>query len=200
MFEMVCGVILYLAVIALLGFLGYKRTRNTTDYLLAGRDTHPFVMALSYGATFISTSAIVGFGGMAALFGMGLLWLTFLNILLGIFVAFVFFGNRTRRIGYNLDAHTFPELLGKRYGSRFIQIVSGVVIVVSMPVYSAVVLKGGTHFIEIYLNIPYTVALVCFTVLISAYVITGGLKGIMYTDALQGAITVSYTHLRAHET
>ena len=188
MVEMVIGVILYLAVIAFLGFLGYKRTQNATDYLLAGRETHPFVMALSYGATFISTSAIVGFGGMAALFGMGLLWLVFLNIILGIFVAFVCFGNRTRLIGYHLGAHTFPELLGKRYGSRFIQIAGGAMIFASMPLYSAVVLKGGTHFIEIYLSIPYNVALISFTLLISAYVITGGLKGVMYTDALQGTI------------
>ncbi len=188
MVEMVIGVVLYLAVIAFLGVLGYKRTKSATDYLLAGRETHPFVMALSYGATFISTSAIVGFGGMAALFGMGLLWLVFLNIILGIFVAFVFFGNRTRLIGYHLDAHTFPELLGKRYGSKFIQVAGGAMIFASMPLYSAVVLKGGTHFIEIYLNIPYTVALICFTLLISAYVITGGLKGVMYTDALQGSI------------
>ncbi len=32
-------------------------------------------MALSYGATFISASAIVGFGGVAATFGMGIQWL-----------------------------------------------------------------------------------------------------------------------------
>jgi Na+/proline symporter len=50
------------------------------DYLVAGRNIHPAVMSLSYGATFISTSAIVGFGGVAGLFGFSLLWLTVLNI------------------------------------------------------------------------------------------------------------------------
>ena len=38
------------------------------------------MMALSYGATFISASAIVGFGGVAAAFGMGIQWLGFLHI------------------------------------------------------------------------------------------------------------------------
>lgn len=42
-------------------------------------------MALSYGATFISTSAIIGFGGAAAVYGMGVIWLTFMNIFVGIF-------------------------------------------------------------------------------------------------------------------
>lgn len=181
-------VVIYLLVIGYLGVLGYKRTKGAADYLIAGRQVHPYVMAISYGATFISTSAIVGFGGMAGLFGMSLLWLTFLNIIVGIFLAFVFFGNRTRVMGYYLDAHTFPEFLGKRYDSRFIQMFSGAVIFLAMPVYAAVVLKGGTHFIEIYLSIPYGVALIIFSLIIAAYVIVGGLKGVMYTDALQGSI------------
>ena len=56
-------VIAYLLSLAYLGFLGYKKTTNTSDYLVGGRQMNPIVMALSYGATFISASAIVGFGG-----------------------------------------------------------------------------------------------------------------------------------------
>jgi SSS family solute:Na+ symporter len=56
-------VLVYLLVIVYLGFLGYMRTKNATDYLIAGRQTHPFSDGVGYGATFISTSAIVGFGG-----------------------------------------------------------------------------------------------------------------------------------------
>ena len=84
-------IILYLAVLAYLGYVGYKQTKSSADYLIAGGDTHPFVMALSYGATFISTAAIVGFGGVAAWLGNSLLWLTFCNIFIGVFIAFVFY-------------------------------------------------------------------------------------------------------------
>ena len=66
--------VLYLGVVALLGVLGYKNTKTTKDYLVGGRSIHPAVMALPYGATFISTSAIVGFGGNAGVFGFSLLW------------------------------------------------------------------------------------------------------------------------------
>ena len=79
-------VLLYLFVVGLLGYMGYRRTKDASDYMIAGRTVHPYVMAISYGATFISTSAIVGFGGAAAVFGMGILYLTFLNILVGIFI------------------------------------------------------------------------------------------------------------------
>jgi len=181
-------VIAYMAAVGYLGWLGYRRTRTTTDYLIAGRRTHPFVMAISYGATFISTSAIVGFGGVAGMFGMSLLWLVFMNILVGIFIAFVFLGGRTRRMGHALDAHTFPEFLGRRYESRFVQVAAGLVIFLFMPVYAAAVLIGGTEFIVTQVNVDYSVALVGFCVIVAMYVVFGGLKGVMYTDVLQGLI------------
>lgn len=83
---------------------------------------NPFVMALSYGATFISASAIVGFGGVAAAFGMGIQWLCFLNMFIGVVIAFIFFGLRTRRMGAKLNVSTFPQLLGRHYRSRGIQV------------------------------------------------------------------------------
>ena len=181
-------VLLYLAATAYLGWLGYRGTRTTSDYLLAGRQAHPFVMSLSYGATFISTSAIVGFGGVAGLFGMSLLWLVVFNILVGIFIAFVFLGGRTRRLGHALDAHTFPELLGRRYQSRFIQVFTGSVIALFMPLYGAAVLIGGTEFLTTTFQLPYDAALLLFAVIVAVYVFFGGLKGVMYTDALQGVI------------
>ncbi len=79
----ILAVAVYLLMVAYLGYLGWKRTKNASDYMLAGRKAHPVIMALSYGATFISTSAIVGFGGVAGMFGMSLLWLTFCNIFVG---------------------------------------------------------------------------------------------------------------------
>jgi len=181
-------IILYLALVGYLGYLGYKQTKSTEDYLIAGRDTHPFIMALSYGATFISTAAIIGFGGVAAWLGQSLLWLTFFNIFVGIFVAFVFLGNPTRKMGYRLNAHTFPEFLGKRFNSKFIQVFGAIIILLFMPLYATAVLIGGTHFISLYFHVDYNVALFVFSIIITAYVIAGGLKGVMLTDALQGTI------------
>ncbi|MDP8233709.1 MAG: sodium:solute symporter family protein [Candidatus Saelkia tenebricola] len=181
-------VVIYLFVVGYLGYYGFRKTKNATDYLVAGRNIHPVVMALSYGATFISTSAIVGFGGAAALFGMGLLWLTFLNIFVGIIIAFICFGKPTRHIGRNLDVHTFPELLGRRFQSSFIQGFGGLIIFILMPLYSAAVLIGASRFLEATFAVDYNVALLIYTLIICAYVLAGGLKGVMYADAFQGAI------------
>lgn len=188
---MTLSVVVYLLVIGYLGYRGYRATSGATDYLLAGRRTHPYIMAMSYGATFISTSAIVGFGGAAGVFGMGLLWLTVLNIFCGIFLAFVFFGGRTRRMGLRLDAHTFPELLGRRFQSRFVQGGAAVLIFAGMPLYASAVLIGAAKYLAQQLHIPYEAALFAFSALIALYVILGGMKGVMYSDALQGTIMLA---------
>ena len=178
----------YLAVIIFLGYIGYRQTKGSDDFMIAGRRINPVVLALSYGATFISTSAIVGFGGVAAQLGMGLVWLTVLCIGVGVLIAFIVFGKKTRELGKKTDAVTFPDLLGKCYRSTFMQRAAGLVILVGMPLYTAAILIGGARFIETTLAIPYDTALIAFAVIVAAYVILGGLIAVMYTDALQGAI------------
>lgn len=180
--------LVYLGATIALGYLGYRQTKESDDYMVAGRKVNPVVLALSYGATFISTSAIVGFGGVAAQLGMGMIWLTVLNIGLGIFIAFVVFGKKTRSIGSRLQAVTFPDLMGKCYGSSFMRYAAGIVIVVSMPLYTAAILIGGAQFITSTLQIPYATALIAFAAVVALYVVLGGLIAVMYTDALQGGI------------
>jgi solute:Na+ symporter, SSS family len=184
----VTAILAYLLLLAFLGWLGYRQTKTAADYMLAGRKAHPAVMALSYGATFISTSAIVGFGGTAGTFGMSLLWLTFLNIFVGIFIAFVVLGGRIRAIGHRLNAHTFPELLGRRFESRAVQVLAGLVIFFFMPLYAAAVIIGGAEFMSTQFELNYTVTVLIFVLVVAAYVMAGGLKAVMYTDALQGVI------------
>ena len=160
--------IVYFLMVGYVGYLAWKRTNSS--------------------ATFISTAAIVGFGGVAGKYGMGILWLVFLNIFVGIFIAFVFFGKRTRKMGKNLGSLTFPEFLGRRFNSKFIQYFSGILIFCAMPIYAAVVLIGAARFMESSLMLDFNLALLVLAVVICAYVLFGGLKGVMYTDALQGTI------------
>jgi len=178
----------YLVTTGYLGWLGYRGTRTAADFLVGGRSAHPIVMAVSYGATFISTAAIVGFGGVAGLFGMSLIWLTFFNIGVGILLAFTVLGEPTRRLGHHLGVHTFPELLGARYQSKAIQVFAGALIMLFMPLYSAAVMTGGAVFAATQFGVDFEVALLIFALVTAAYVIPGGLKAVMYTDTFQGLV------------
>lgn len=183
--------IIYILALIAVGYIAWRDTNSSEDFMIAGKGSHPYIMALSYGATFISTAAIVGFGGVAAQYGMGILWLAFLNIIIGVFFAFVFLGKRTRRMGHALNSLTFPEFLGKRFNSKFIQSFSGLIIFAAMPLYAAVVLIGAARFMESSLLLDFNISLIILAVIITLYVFFGGIKGVMYTDALQGTIMVA---------
>jgi SSS family solute:Na+ symporter len=183
----VCAVI-YVAIVLFLGYLGWKRTKEAEDYMLAGRKVHPVLIALSYGATFISTSAIVGFGGVAAAMGMGIIWLVGLNIFLGILIAFVIYGKKTREIGQRLKAVTFPDLMGKIYNSAFLQYACGLIIVVGMPLYTSAVMIGAGRFIETTFAMDYNLALLIFAAITATFVIFGGMLGVIYNDSFQAII------------
>ena len=113
--------VIFSVITILLGLYGYRNTKNNGEFLLGRNKTSPVIIGLSYGATFLSASAVIGFGGQAATHGLTVMWLCFLNLFVGLFIAFLIFGPRTRRIGRKLGAATFADLLGKMYRSKGIR-------------------------------------------------------------------------------
>ncbi|MCG8402556.1 MAG: sodium:solute symporter family protein [Firmicutes bacterium] len=175
--------LIFIGAVTYLTYLGSLQTKSQEDYMVAGRQIPGWVMALSYASTFISTSAIVGFGGAAGVFGFSLMWLSFLNIFVGIFFAFVFMGAPIRSMSSNLGANTLASFLGARYQSGFITTFTGLMIFLFMPAYTGVVLIGGARFIQGSLQIDYNLALLLLVVLVALYVGWGGMRGVMYADA-----------------
>ncbi|MGZ4907657.1 MAG: sodium/proline symporter [Halobacteriota archaeon] len=181
---------LYAALMIYLGYRGYKATKNIDDWLVAGRRVGPFIVAMSYGATFISAVAIIGFAGQAQVFGMQLLWLSMFNMLVGIIIAFIVFGYRTRLMSKTLGALTFTELISRRFNSRFIQGFGGAVIALFIIAYVAAVFKGTASLIQVTFGISYQSSIIIFTIIVAAYVLLGGLFAVMWTDTVQGIIMV----------
>lgn len=183
-------VVIFVAATLFLGFYGYKNTKNNEEFLLGRNKTGPVIIALSYGATFLSASAVIGFGGQAAVHGMSLMWLCFLNLFVGLVVAFLVFGGPTRRKGRALGASTYADLMGKVYKSRGIRAFTAILIIVMMPIYAAAVLKGGVNSLATItgLNEYYDLILIALAIIVAIYVVYGGIIAVMYNDAMQAAI------------
>jgi SSS family solute:Na+ symporter len=177
--------VVYLVAACYLAYKGRGRARRAPDHLIAGQERPTGVLDISQGATLIGTTAI-GFGGTAAVFGFSLLWMGFLSIFVGVFIAFVFCGKRTRLMGRALNAYTFPEVLGERYQSRFIQGLAGIVVFAFIPIYAAAILIAMARLIEVSLHIPYLLALAAFSLFLVLYLILGGVRGVTRIGAFHG--------------
>lgn len=183
-------VVIFVAATLFLGWYGYKNTKNNEEFLLGRSKAGPIIIALSYGSTFLSASAVIGFGGQAAVHGMSLMWLCLLNLFVGLIVAFIIFGGPTRRKGKQLGAATYADLLGKIYHSKGIRAFTAILIIVMMPIYAAAVLKGAVNSMATItgLNEFYDLILILLSLIVAVYVVYGGIIAVMYNDALQAAI------------
>ena len=179
---------LFAVVFFILGYLGYRQTKTAEDYFVAGRKMGAILIAFSYGATFISAVALIGFSGIASVYGLSILWLAFLNIFVGIFIAFVVYGLRTRKMGLSLKAMTLPELLGNRFNSVKLQQVSGLIIGIFMVAYTSAVFLAIASLFQVTFAIPYWLCVVIFTLIVGIYLIVGGAYAVMWTHAVQAIV------------
>lgn len=180
---------LYIGVLVYLTWIGYCGSSHTAyDYTVTRGDTNQYIVALSYGSTFISTAAIVGFGGVAAWIGNSMLWLAFLNIAVGIVFAFKVLAEPTNALRKRYSASTFAELMAAKYQSRAIRVAIACVIALFMPLYAAAVIIGGTEFIVAYYQTDYNTTLIVLGLFTALYVIIGGLRSVILTDAFQAII------------
>jgi len=182
--------VVFIIATIMIGLYGYKNTKNNQQFLLGRNKSTALVIGLSYGATFLSASAIIGFGGQAAVHGLGLMWLCFLNLALGLFVPFAFFGKRVRKLGRKLGASTFSDLFGKIFKSKGIRGFAAAIIILMMPIYCAAVLKAAVNALVTLTGTTdvYNIVLIVLAIIVGLYVVYGGIIAVMYNDALQAII------------
>ena len=180
------------------GVLGYiiwwvinQKQESSEDYFLAGRNLGWFVIGASIFASNIGSEHIVGLAGTAANSGMVMghyelhSWII---LLLGwVFVPFYL----------RSTVFTMPEFLERRYSesSRWIltiiTLISYILTKVSVTVYA------GAVVFQTLMGIEFWSGALIIVLLTGAYTILGGLRAVIYTDALQalvllvGSITIT---------
>jgi SSS family solute:Na+ symporter len=161
-----------------------QRKETTTDYFLAGRNVGWFVIGASIFASNIGSEHIVGLAGTAVKTGvvMGQYELHAWCILLLGWV-FVPFYMRSR-------VFTMPEFLELRYSPTarwllsVISLVAYVITKVSVTIYAGAVVFQALMGIEFWTGALITV------VLTGIYTVLGGLRAVVYTEALQAIVLI----------
>lgn len=181
-------IFVYLLLLLIIGIISGRKTRDTSDFYLGGRNIGPWVTALSYVAAYFSSVVIIGGGAFGWLYGMSTLWIGAINVFLGTTICWIILGPRMREITHRLNAITIPEFLKKRYDSNFALIFSCLVIAIFLIVYNVSMLKGMGHIFEGLIGIPYLYGLLISSVIILFYVSIGGYIAVVWTSFIQAWI------------
>ena len=184
----------YLAVLALVAYASWKRSQGAEDYLLAGSNIGVGLGFLTYAATLFSTFTLLGMPDFFRSHGVGA-WI-FLAVSDGAMVFFIlWFGFHLRKRIAEKGFRGVAGLMSACYGSRWAGYVYFAGAFLFLVPYVAIQIRG----IAVFLHGAFPEALpvwgwaVAIVAVMLLYSEIGGLKAIIYSDAMQGLLLLLLT-------
>lgn len=181
----VLAFVLYFAVVFGLGILSMRRTRDESDYWIAGGRLGWALGGATLAATHTSAGTFIGAIGAIYTFGWSFGWVLLAIPLSYWFMVAVLAPRFTAR-----RELTLPAYIGSRYDSLAARGVAAAIIMIAITVYIQAQIVAGGIVANIVFGMPATQGMVVFTIILLIYTIAGGMIAVVYTDFLQMAIMV----------
>ncbi|MGM0371643.1 MAG: sodium:solute symporter family protein [Halobacteriota archaeon] len=188
----------YLLVALGVGLIAYRVTERTAeDFYLASRSFGTVVLLFTVFATLLS--AFTFFGGPDNAYSLGPEWILVMGLMDGIIFAILWYviGYRQWLLGQREGYMTLGELLGDRFGSRALR---GLVAVVSLfwlfPYVMLQQIGAGAAITGLTEGaVPFWAGATLITAFMIGYVALAGMRGIAWTDTLQGVFMLTMVWL-----
>ena len=181
--------IVFFAVMILVGIRARKKVTGVNDFVMGGRSIGPWMTAFSYGTSYFSAVVFIGYAGQFGWkFGISSTWIGIGNALIGSLLAWIILGRRTRVMTKHLSSATMPDFFGKRFDSKALKVVASAIAFIFLIPYTASVYNGLSKLFALAFDIPYWVCVVAMAVLTGVYVILGGYMATSVNDFIQGII------------
>lgn len=181
----------YLIIVLVVG-LGARSAQSSTleGYVAGGRDVGLLILFFIMGAEIFSAFAFLGGPGWA--YGQGAPALYILAYLgLGLLPWWVL-GPKAARLGRRYGYLTQADLMSDRFSSRGLSAVVALVSVAAFIPYLVLQITGAGFLFEFATggNVPFWLAALAAFVVVTIYVYASGLRGIGWTNLIQGIIMV----------
>lgn len=186
----VVAMIVYLLAMAAIGFWSYKQTDQYDDYVLGGRGLHPFVAALSAGASDMSGWLLMGLPGALFLTGMSELWMA-IGLLVGAWANWKWVAPRLRSYSEIAgNSITVPSFFENRLHdkSRLLRVLSAAIIIFFFTFYVSSGMVSGGRYFESTFGGDYLVGMLIVAAVTVFYTFVGGFLAVSYTDTVQGLL------------
>ncbi|HEX7043682.1 MAG TPA: hypothetical protein VF203_03615 [Burkholderiales bacterium] len=181
--------ILYIAAMLALGWLGSRRVTGADDFATARRSYGPFLLALAFASTAASGATFLGLPGLTYTYGMSTLWIAFCYPV-GVYIGILICQHAIARFGNATGSRSIPEFLGERFDSEGMRL-SAAIFSLILLFYLASQLVSGLVMFEMMLGMPQIWALVITTAVLLAYVTLGGAHADILTDGAQGLLMLA---------
>lgn len=183
--------LIYLGIMAFIGWYASKGTSSLSDYFVLSGKAGVVVSGIAYFATQFSMGTFLGVPG--TIYGVGYAGMAisvpgavFCMILPALLV-----GKRLVKLGHEYKFLTMADYLSDRYGSTNMSAFLGVLMLVFLiPMMGAQIIGAGV-IVHVFTGLPEWVGVVGMGAIVIIYCMTGGMKGAMLTDVIQGGLMIA---------
>ncbi|WP_020006292.1 sodium:solute symporter family protein [Salinicoccus albus] len=180
------GFIAFLMLMFVIGYLSSKRMKTISDFATGGGSLGPYVLGLSFAATYLSAATFLGYPGWSYEWGLSNLWL-FLAMIAGGPIGVLMVAKKVRKLNTDQKSLSLPDWLGDFYKSDILRVGTSLILLFNI-FYIAAQFVAGARIFEHLLGLSYTTGLIFITVIVVIYVFAGGALADIYTDAIQAII------------
>lgn len=179
-------VFVYFAVILLTGFFAGKRTKDMSGYMLGGRNLGVWVTSFGIMAAVMSGWTWLGNPGIAYSEGYSAVITYTAFSPLGLVLSYFMIAKPVRIISEKFDCYTLADVLAARWNdNRAIRFLSGIIILIGSATYLVSQWVSMGTAVQVTLGIGYRESVIIGAVIITAYIIAGGMLASMWTNFIQ---------------
>ncbi len=187
--EFIALIIFYAIIGTAIALYARRGVRTQEDYFIGGRNIGGIISALTYAATTYSAFMMVGLVGLSYKTGVGAAGFE-LMYLVGTLFLLSYYAPKVWKLGKEKGLVSPAEIFTHRYGVVTAKLATILALIALIP-YTSIQMIGVALILQKNAGIGFASGVAIASILIALWAFLGGLRGVAWTDAIQGVFMLT---------
>ena len=183
--------VLYLGIMAFIGWYAGRKTNSIGDFFVLSGKAGVLVSGIAYFSTQFSMGTFLGTPGTIYGVGYAGMAISVPGAVFCMILPALLIGRKLITLGHKYGFLTMADYLTDRYHSKKMSRVLGVMMLFFLvPMMGAQIIGAGV-IVHVFTGLPEWVGVVGMGIIVILYCMSGGMKGAMMTDVIQGSLMIA---------
>ena len=183
--------VLYLGIMAFIGWYAGRKTNSIGDFFVLSGKAGVVVSGIAYFSTQFSMGTFLGTPGTIYGVGYAGMAISVPGAVFCMILPALLIGRKLITLGHKYGFLTMADYLTDRYHSKKMSGVLGVMMLFFLvPMMGAQIIGAGV-IVHVFTGLPEWVGVVGMGIVVILYCMSGGMKGAMMTDVIQGSLMIA---------
>ena len=183
--------VLYLGIMAFIGWYAGRKTNSIGDFFVLSGKAGVLVSGIAYFSTQFSMGTFLGTPGTSYGVGYAGMAISVPGAVFCMILPALLIGRKLITLGHKYGFLTMADYLTDRYHSKNMSGVLGVMMLFFLvPMMGAQIIGAGV-IVHVFTGLPEWVGVVGMGIIVILYCMSGGMKGAMMTDVIQGSLMIA---------